>query len=48
MSKSKKIVLAIACLAIVGLLVFAAVTGASNGTVKCMNCSATGLVDGVE
>ena len=48
MSKSKKIVLAIACLAIVGLLVFAAVTGASNGTVKCMNCAATGLVDGAE
>lgn len=48
MSKSKKIVLAVACLAIVGLMIFAAVTGASNATVKCPECAATGLVDGVE
>lgn len=48
MSKSKKIVLAVACLAIVGLMIFAAVTGASNATVKCSECAATGLVDGVE
>ena len=38
MSKTSKIVLAIACLAIVGLLVYAAVSGGYLGTVPCMGC----------
>ena len=46
MSKTNKIVLAIAAVAIVGLLVFGAVSGGYLGTVSCMDCHATGLVDG--
>ena len=48
MSKTKKIVLVIAALVIVGLLVWAAVSGGSLGQVKCMDCEGTGLVDGAE
>ena len=46
MSKTNKIVLAIAAVVIVGLLVFGAVSGGYLGTVNCMDCHATGLVDG--
>ena len=46
MSKAKKIVLAFAAIVIVGLLVWACVSGGSLGTVKCPDCSGTGLVDG--
>ena len=48
MSKAKKIVLVIAALVIVGLLVYAAVSGGALGQVKCMDCEGTGLVDGAE
>ena len=46
MSKTNKIVLAIAAVVIVGLLVYGAVSGGYLGTVNCMDCHATGLVDG--
>lgn len=39
MSKTSKIVLAIASLAIVGLLIFAFVSGGHLGTVPCMDCA---------
>ncbi len=45
MSKTKKIVLAIAAVIIVGLLVYVACSGGSLGTVKCMDCDGTGIVD---
>ena len=45
MSKTNKIVLAIAAVVIVGLLVFGAISGGYLGTVDCMDCHATGLVD---
>ena len=43
MSKTNKIVLAVAALVIVGLLIFAAVSGGYLGTVSCMDCHGTGL-----
>ena len=46
MSKTKKIVLVIAAVVIVGLLVFAAVSGGSLGQVKCMDCHSQGVIDG--
>jgi len=45
MSKTKKIVLCIAALAIVGLLVWAVVDGGSLGTVKCPECKGAALAD---
>ncbi len=45
MSKTNKIVLAVAAVVIVGLLVYGAVSGGYLGTVSCMDCSGTGLVD---
>ena len=45
MSKTNKIVLAIASVVIIGLLVYAAVSGGYLGTVNCMDCHATGVVD---
>ena len=45
MSKTNKIVLAIAAVVIVGLLIYGAVSGGYLGTVSCMDCSGTGLVD---
>ena len=47
MSKTSKIILVIACLAIVGLLIFAAVSEGYLGTVDCMDCHSTGLIDDV-
>ena len=47
MSKSKKIVLVIFALAIIGLLVAAVVTGGSLGTVKCQDCGGSGQIDKV-
>lgn len=43
MTKTKKIVLAVAALVIVGLLVYAAVSGGYLGTVSCMDCHGTGV-----
>ncbi len=45
MSKTNKIVLTIAAVVIVGLLVFAAVSGGYTNTVPCVECSGTGLVN---
>ena len=47
MSKTNKIVLAIAAIVIVALLVFAAVNGGYANTVPCVECSGTGLVNDV-
>lgn len=47
MTKTKKIVLIIACVLIVGLMVFLAVSDGALATVSCSDCHATGLVDGV-
>ncbi len=44
MSKTNKIVLAIASVVIVGLLVFVAINGGHTNTVPCVECSGTGLV----
>ena len=46
MTKTKKIVLAIAAVVIVGLLIYVATSGGALGTVKCQDCDGTGLVDG--
>ncbi len=43
MTKTKKIVLAVAALVIVGLLIYAAVSGGYLGTVSCMDCHGTGI-----
>ncbi len=43
MTKTKKIVLAVAALVIVGLLIYAAVSGGYLGTVSCMDCHGTGV-----
>ena len=48
MTTTKKIVLAIAALIIVGLLVVVGVTGGALGEVKCMDCHGTGLVEDAE
>ncbi len=45
MTKTKRIVLAIAAVLIVGLLVYVGVSGGSLGEVKCMDCHGTGLVE---
>ena len=46
--KSKKIILAIACVVIVAVLVFAKVSGGSLSTVKCTDCDGTGIVEQIE
>ncbi len=48
MSKSKKIILCVFAVVIIGLLVYAIISGGSLGTVKCQDCGGTGLVDGAE
>ena len=48
MSKTQKITLAVAALIIVAMLVIAGVTGGSMNEVACIDCQATGLVDGSE
>ncbi len=48
MSKTSKIVLAIASLAIVGLLIFAYCSGGYLGKVDCMDCSGTGITHDIE
>ena len=48
MTKTKRIVLAIAAVLIVGRLVYVGVSGGSLGEVKCMDCHGTGLVDSVD
>ena len=48
MTKTKKIVLAVAILVIVGLLIYVAVSGGALGTIECQDCHGTGLVDGAE
>ena len=47
MTKAKKIVLIVSALAIVGLLVWAVVSGGSLGTVKCPDCGGSGQIDKV-
>ncbi len=44
MTKTKKIVLVVACLVIVGLLVFAFVSGGANSTLKCPDGCDEGMV----
>lgn len=48
MSKTNKIVLAIAAVVIVGLLIYVAVSGGALGTIKCADCGGTGLIDGAD
>lgn len=48
MKKSKKIILAIACVIIVAVLAIAKVTDGSVATVKCTDCNGTGIVHEVE
>ena len=47
MTKTKKIILSIACVAIVGLLIIASVTGGSMNTAPCVDCGGAGLVDAI-
>ncbi len=48
MSKSRKIILAVVAVAIVGLLVFAGVSGGALATAACVDCGGAGLVDGAD
>ena len=48
MSKSKKIILAIACIVIVAVLAFAKVSGGSLNTVMCQDCHGTGIIEQAE
>lgn len=48
MTKTKKIVLAVAALMIVGLLISVGVSGGALGTVKCLDCDGTGIVHDAE
>ena len=48
MSKSRKILLAIVAVAIVGLLVFAGVSGGAMATAPCVDCGGAAIVDGAE
>jgi tetracycline resistance efflux pump len=48
MKRSKKIVLAVVCLVIIGLMIFAAIGKGSLATVTCSDCGGTGLVDQIE
>ncbi len=45
MTKAKKIILAVTAVVIVGLLVWACVSGGSLGSVKCPDCHGTGQID---
>ncbi len=45
MTKAKKIILAVTAVVIVGLLVWACVSGGSFGSVKCPDCHGTGQID---
>ena len=47
MTKTKKIILAIACVVIVAVLAVACVTGGSMKTAPCVDCGGTGIVDSV-
>ena len=46
MSKTQKIILAVAAIVIVALLVIAGVSGGAMSEVACIDCHSTGLVDG--
>ncbi len=48
MSKSRKILLAVVAVAIVGLLVYAGVSGGAMATAPCVDCAGAGLVDGAD
>ena len=48
MSKSRKILLAVVAVAIVGLLIFAGVSGGAMATAPCVDCGGAGLVDGAD
>ena len=45
MSKTKKIIFAIACVAIVATMIIAGVTGGAMKQVPCLDCGGTGIVD---
>ena len=46
MTKTKKIVLVIFSLAVIGLLIWAGVSGGALGRVQCLECGGTALVEG--
>ena len=46
MSKTQKIILAVAALVIIAMLIVAGVTGGAMSKVDCIDCHSTGLVDG--
>lgn len=48
MKKSMKIVLAVVCVLIVGLMVFAAVSKTSMAKIPCKDCGGTGIVESVD
>ena len=48
MSTTKKIVLAVVAVVIIGLLIYVATTGSSMGTVECQDCGGSGVVDGAD
>ena len=48
MSKSRKILLAVVAVAIVGLLIWAGVSGGAMATAPCVDCAGAGLVDGAD
>ncbi len=48
MSTTKKIVLAVVAVVIIGLLIYVATTGSSMGTVECQDCGGSGIVDGAD
>ena len=47
MTKTKKIILAVACVVIVAVLAVAFATGGSMNTAPCVDCGGTGVVDSV-
>ena len=48
MSKSRKILLAVVAVVIVGLLVYAGISGGAMATAPCVDCAGAGLVDGAD
>ena len=48
MSKSRKILLAVVAVAIVGLLVYAGISGGAMATAPCVDCAGAGLIDGAD
>ncbi len=48
MTKTKKVVLAVASVVIIGLLVYVGISGGSLGEVKCMDCHGSGIVESAD